>query len=151
MKNLHKKDYAFVSVQLLLFIGYVLPIDLCSISIPLIIKYLSGFIGLLGILILLVSLINLNRNLTPFPSPKSDANLITTGLYHYARHPIYTGILFMFFGCGLYQQNCWRILISFLLLFLFYLKTNYEEILLSNKYPNYQQYKLKTGRFLPFF
>lgn len=33
----------------------------------------------------------LGDNLTPFPVPKDDGELVTDGAYSYTRHPMYTG------------------------------------------------------------
>lgn len=97
----------------------------------------------------MVALFNLDKSLTPFPTPKSNSELITSGLYKYVRHPIYTGILLTVFGYGFYSESVSRLTISVLLLILFYFKTNYEEQKLSQKYPEYGAYKARTGRFIP--
>ena len=36
--------------------------------------------------------LQLNRNLSPFPSPKKESKLSTSGAYKYIHHPIYTGL-----------------------------------------------------------
>jgi protein-S-isoprenylcysteine O-methyltransferase Ste14 len=144
------KDYMFVGIQLLLFVGYLLPFSIISFQLPLIFRWIALGVGLCGILILLLALLHLNRNLTPFPTPKANAQLITSGLYQYVRHPIYSGILAIVFGFGMYQGNFFKIIVSFLLLGLFYFKTEFEETLLAKKFENYDTYRRKTGRFWPF-
>jgi protein-S-isoprenylcysteine O-methyltransferase Ste14 len=65
------------------------------------------------------------------------------------RHPIYSGIIFLFSGYSVYQNSVYKLLISLLLVILFYLKSNYEEQRLAQKFPDYKQYRSKTGRFFP--
>ena len=71
--------------------------------------------------------IQLNKNLSPFPSPINGGELIDTGLYNYIRHPIYTSILSTLFGYGLYSASGYKILLTIALLVLFFYKSKYEE------------------------
>ena len=52
----------------------------------------SYFLGILIILIafiiMLVSIKDLGRNLSPFPRPIKNSNLVTTGIYRFTRHPM---------------------------------------------------------------
>ncbi len=149
--KLNAKDYFFVGIQFLLFLIYVFEIEFLSFKLP---KYLNTiflFISVIGFLIIIIALLQLNKNLSPFPTPKSNSELIQIGLYKYIRHPIYTGIIISVFGFGLYTNSGYRIIIVLFLLILFYYKSSYEENLLLNKYPDYFGYKNKVGRFFPKF
>ena len=52
----------------------------------------SYFLGILIIIIafiiMLVSIKDLGRNLSPFPRPKNNSNLVTKGIYRFMRHPM---------------------------------------------------------------
>ena len=52
----------------------------------------SYFLGILIIIIafiiMLVSIKDLGRNLSPFPRPINNSNLVTTGIYRFTRHPM---------------------------------------------------------------
>lgn len=104
-----------------------------------------------GGLIILLALLQLNKNLSPFPTPKNNSTLLENGLYKYTRHPIYSGIILLFIGFSVYQNSWYKLLISLLLVILFYLKSVYEEQRLEQKFPEYKNYKTKTGRFFPWF
>ena len=53
-------------------------------------SYLVGFlIIIIALIILLVAIKDLGRNLSPFPRPINNSNLVTTGIYRFTRHPIY--------------------------------------------------------------
>lgn len=142
------KDYVFVIVQLLLFAAYFLPIRLSTVEIPEWLCY-SGLV-LLGMALLfgIVALLQLNTNLSPFPSPVASGKLITRGAFSISRHPIYTALIFSGFGYAIYQSSVYKVLIAGILLILFYFKSKYEESLLSHKFPEYQEFKKRTRRFI---
>lgn len=148
--NLKKpiKDYLFVTVQVLLFAVYFLPIRLSKIELPEWLCY-SG-LAILGTAIVfgIVALLQLNTNLSPFPSPLASGKLITNGAFRVSRHPIYTALVFSGFGYAIYQPSLYKVLITLILLTLFYYKSVYEEKLLRNKFPEYRDYKKITRRFI---
>jgi len=143
------KDYLFVGVQFILFAVYLLNVSLFPFQLPKYISYSGLILSGLGVIIGVLALLQLNKNLSPFPSPKTNSELIQTGLYKFIRHPIYTGILLMFFGYGIYQGSSYKIGITVVLNLLFYFKSSYEESKLQAKYQGYSGYKKTTGRFLP--
>jgi len=143
------KDYLFVGIQFVLFTIYLLKIKLFSFQLPEFITVSGMIICCLGVIILILALLQLNKNLSPFPSPKSNSELIQAGLYKYIRHPIYTGILLMLLGSGVYQISSYKIGITLILSILFYFKSKYEEQKLTLKYSNYTEYEKVTGRFFP--
>ncbi len=147
--KLKYKDYLFVGIQFFLFFIYLFNYAILEIEFPLLVRYIFLSVSIIGGIILTVALLQLNTNLSPFPTPKSNSELIQVGLYKYIRHPIYTGILFMLFGYGIYLNSSSKIIISIILLLLFFYKSSYEEKLLQKKYFDYPKYKKKTGRFLP--
>jgi protein-S-isoprenylcysteine O-methyltransferase Ste14 len=112
-------------------------------------KTIGLLLAIVGFLIALIAVLQLNKNLSPFPTPKENAILLENGLYKFVRHPIYSGLLLLFYGYGIYVDSIYKLLISSLLLVLFYFKTNYEEKQLERKFPDYSNYKQKAGRFLP--
>jgi protein-S-isoprenylcysteine O-methyltransferase Ste14 len=113
------------------------------------IQKIGLLIAVFGGMIIILALLQLNKNLSPFPTPKEDATLLQNGLYKYMRHPIYTGIILFLAGYGVYQNSLYKLLILLLLVILFYLKSNYEEQRLEQKFPDYKLYRNKTGRFFP--
>ncbi len=144
-----KKDISYVLIPLLLFITYLFRISSIDFHVNLIVQYAGLALAITGAGLILISFINLNNNLTPFPSPKSNSTLITTGVYKYIRHPIYTGILLSTAGYAVYSDNTLRLIICTALLILFLSKAGYEETLLIKKFPDYNNYKLRTAALLP--
>ena len=145
----NQKDIFFVGVQLILFVIYLFRIAKIDFNVPGWLQYIGVLLSVCGVIISLMAMLTLNKNLSPYPTPKESAELIQTGIYQFIRHPIYTGILFFTFGFSLWSENTLRLLIFFALLILFRFKAAYEEKLLEYKFQNYADYKEKTGMFLP--
>ena len=146
------KDYYYVGIQFLLFLLFLLPVFPQKIGLPKII----GWIGLLstasGFIILFIAFFKLGKALSPFPTPKPNISLRSSGIYGYIRHPIYSGLILAFFGWGLFQDSPYQLGIALLLSALFYFKSVYEEQKLIRQFgSNYLTYKQKTGRFFPRF
>ena len=144
------KDFLFVGIQFFLLGVFFIDFSNSSINEITFFKYPGLVISIFGFLIILIAILQLNKNLTPFPTPIEKGNLIQTGLYKYIRHPIYTGIFLAALGMGLFNISLWQISISAILLILFYFKSNYEETMLIEKYKDYETYKKSTSRFFPF-
>jgi protein-S-isoprenylcysteine O-methyltransferase Ste14 len=114
-----------------------------------------GFVGggaliLAGSLLAATGTFNLGKNLTPLPVPKDQAKLIVTGAYRLVRHPIYSGIISMAFGWGMWR-NSWLTVGYALLIFVFFdIKSRYEERLLVEKFQEYDGYRKNVKKLVPF-
>ncbi|MBK8414185.1 MAG: isoprenylcysteine carboxylmethyltransferase family protein [Bacteroidetes bacterium] len=91
----------------------------------------------------------MGKGFTPFPTPKVTGQLKRTGIYKYIRHPMYRGIIIAGLGIAFYNANIPRFIVCIILYLFFEYKSRYEEKLLEQKYPEYNQYKTVTGRFMP--
>ena len=141
------KDYLFVSIQFLLFGLYAFDF-LLHFELPQAVKYIGLVVAIIGFIAAL-SVLQLNKNLTVFPTPKTDSELISFGMYKLSRHPIYTGLILFTFGYAFYKVSFLKLVIALILLLLFYFKTNYEEQQLLEKFSDYKEYKKKVNRFFP--
>jgi protein-S-isoprenylcysteine O-methyltransferase Ste14 len=82
---------------------------------------------------------------------KKSHELITTGPYHYVRHPIYTGILLMAFAATLSLGTLSACIGFLIILFAIWLKLKEEEALLAEHFPEeYPSYKNRTKVLIPF-
>lgn len=111
----------------------------------------TNILAIIGILTTAYAAFSMRSSLTVFPSPKQNGDLITTGLFAFSRHPVYTGLVLFTFSYALSKGSYWKLIVSLGLLLLFYVKSQYEERLLIRKFPDYSAYRKKTGRFFPFF
>ncbi len=145
-----KKDIIFVAIQAMLFIVYIFNVEFQRIVTIELIRQVGLAGAILGGLIILVALLQLNKNLSPFPTPKAGSELIKNGLYALVRHPIYTGIILGSFSYGVYRDSLWKVAIAGLFLLLFHFKAKYEESLLIARFgEEYESYMKNSGRFSP--
>ena len=103
-----------------------------------------------GIVIAIWAAILLGPNLTPLPKPKPSGQLIQTGLYKLVRHPIYFGVILVSFGWAGIEQTIYTLVLAFILLIFFDLKSRQEEIWLTQKFSEYVVYKQNTKKLIPY-
>lgn len=112
-----------------------------------------GFIFvLLGITISIAGRVKLDTNWTGgFEYQiKHHHSLITTGIYTYIRHPIYTGITLVFLGVEILVQS-YLFLSSFVVFYWFYYWAIREEKLLLHHFgKSYKIYMSKNKMFIPY-
>ena len=105
----------------------------------------SYFLGILIIIIafiiILVSIKDLGRNLSPFPRPLNNSNLVTTGIYRFTRHPMYYSLIFISFGVFITKLSIYYLILSICLVLIIKFKIALEEQYLNNKFKNYLLYK----------
>ena len=104
-----------------------------------------GVGGLVGV----VAGLRLGPNLTPNPIPREGGTLETGGLYALVRHPIYTAVLAVGLGLTTLGASIWHVAIYLGLVMLLGIKARAEERLLRERFPDYQEYQARVGRFLP--
>ena len=146
----NQRDQVYVGLQVVLLLAYLLPVRWIDVLIPPLIRWLALGVAAFGSLLCLLALLRLGRQLSPFPTPVTGGRLMTTGVFAFARHPIYAGILIAAIGGSVFTQSAYRLLITGLLLVLFYFKSRYEEKLLLKQFPEYTDYRHRVGRFGPF-
>jgi protein-S-isoprenylcysteine O-methyltransferase Ste14 len=144
-----RKDLFFVGIQVLFFVVYVYIPAFLHPSANDAFQAVGLALLMTGIVIVSLGLFSLRKTLTPFPSVRRDGVLVTNGIYRFIRHPIYTGIMMVLAGYGLYSAHAGKLVIVVFLAILFYFKSVYEEQMLGNAYPGYEEYRRRTGRFLP--
>jgi protein-S-isoprenylcysteine O-methyltransferase Ste14 len=109
----------------------------------------GGALILLGGVLSLRGVLDLRENLTPFPKPLENAQLVESGAYRLVRHPIYGGLILAALGWGLLRASPLTLLGAATLVVFFSLKSRREEIWLADKYPEYPAYRARTRRLLP--
>jgi len=105
-------------------------------------SYLVGFlIIIIAFIILLVAIKDLGRNLSPFPRPINNSNLVTSGIYRFTRHPMYYSLIFISFGVFITKLSIYYLFLSISLGLIIKFKIALEEQYLNNKFKNYLIYK----------
>ena len=106
---------------------------------------ISYFMGILiiitAIVIMLIAIKDLGRNLSPFPRPLNNSNLVTRGIYRFTRHPMYYSLIFISFGVFIINLSIYYLCLSISLSLIIKLKIFLEEQYLKTKFKNYLLYK----------
>ncbi len=80
----------------------------------------------------------------------TDGGLITTGPYRYLRHPIYAALIY-FLWAGIFSHiSFFNILLGLIATAGLLIRIFAEERLVTEKYPEYSGYALRTKRIIPF-
>ena len=105
-------------------------------------SYLLGIlIIIIAFIIILVSIKDLGRNLSPFPRPITNSNLVTKGIYRFTRHPMYYSLIFISIGVFIIRLSIYYLFLTISLALIIKLKIDLEEKYLMNKFKNYLLYK----------
>ena len=105
-------------------------------------SYFVGFlIIIIAFIILLISIKDLGRNLSPLSRPVKNSNLVTKGIYGFMRHPMYYSLIFISFGVFITKLSIYYLFLSTSLGLIIKFKIALEEQYLNNKFKNYLLYK----------
>jgi protein-S-isoprenylcysteine O-methyltransferase Ste14 len=130
----------------------VLPMDILPISgDPVMIRMAGVFIFTLGLLTAIAARIQLGSNWSDIEEGKiADRHaVVSSGIYGYIRHPIYTGDILLLLGLEL-CLNSWLVLGLVLLVPVVARQAIKEEQKLVTALPDYAEYIRRTRRFIPF-
>ena len=109
------------------------------------------FFAVSGLIVAMMARRALAGNWSRAVAFKEDHELITTGLYRYVRHPIYTGVLLMVLATALFVGTL-SAAIGFIIIVLgLWSKLRAEEELLTKHFPKeYPAYKDRTKALIPY-
>jgi protein-S-isoprenylcysteine O-methyltransferase Ste14 len=110
---------------------------------------IGTFLKYFGFVLIVWAGLNLGRNLTPLPKPKRDAQLVTTGIFAWMRHPIYTALMLLTLGTALERGDSTALILSACLAVLLEFKSRREEAWLLEQFPDYATYRSRVSKFLP--
>lgn len=80
----------------------------------------------------------------------SKGELITTGPYHYWRHPIYASIIYFVWAGQFHSPAILPLILALLVTFALFLRMISEEHYLKATYPDYIRYMQQSKRFIPY-
>jgi protein-S-isoprenylcysteine O-methyltransferase Ste14 len=104
-----------------------------------------------GLMIALVAQFALRRFYSGTLVTREDHQLITHGIYRFARHPIYLGVLIAIMGLPMIAPSLYGFLILSLLIPIFLNRIRMEEELLTEEFGDaYRAYKETTRILIPF-
>jgi protein-S-isoprenylcysteine O-methyltransferase Ste14 len=111
----------------------------------------AAFLCVAGLAFALWARVTLGRNWSGVVTLKEGHELVQRGPYRFVRHPIYTGMLIMFFSTALVQSHMDGFVGVLLMFASFWIKLDREETLMLRQFPErYAAYQQRVKRIIPF-
>ena len=136
----------------LLFYGR-LPYPLNSRVVPNVapVIWAAGVLSVIGLAVALWARFTLGRNWSGVVTLKEEHELVERGPYRFVRHPIYTGILTMYFATAIGVGPLAGFVGTLLIFLSFWIKLRDEEQLMLQQFPErYAAYRQRAKRIIPF-
>ena len=106
---------------------------------------LFGFLLIIiSSIVMLIAIKDLGSNLSPFPKPIVNCNLITSGIYRFIRHPMYYSLILISFGFFITKLSFYHLCLTIILALIIKFKIILEEKYLNKKFKNYFLYTHKV-------
>jgi len=112
-------------------------------------EFVALILGLWGAVFGIAGVWVLGRNRTVFPEPRQGSVLIRHGIYGLVRHPLYTSVMFLAVGWGVWYRSVPALLAAAVLVVFLHYKAQNEEMRLLQRFPDYADYRSSTKRFIP--
>ena len=141
-------EFFLVILQFLIIILHFIQLEFIPKKEIMQVNFFFSFVGLLLIIIstivMLISIKDLGRNLSPFPRPIVNGNLTTSGIYSFIRHPMYYSLILISFGFFITKLSFYHLCLTISLALIIKLKIILEEKYLNKKFKNYFLYTDKV-------
>jgi len=111
----------------------------------------AAVLCVIGLFFAVWARVTLGRNWSGVVTLKEGHELVERGPYRFVRHPIYTGILTMFFATALAQGHLSGFVGTVLMFASFWIKLRDEEKLMLQQFPErYADYRRRAKCIIPF-
>jgi protein-S-isoprenylcysteine O-methyltransferase Ste14 len=149
---------AYRTVAIVIVVGYVAVMRLLDVSASaqlwqpaLALGFVSDCVVLAGAAFTVWARITLGRNWSAEVTFKQEHELIESGPYALARHPIYTGLIVMALGTAIDLGRAFGFALLVALCGAFWSKAHAEERMMNRHFPDaYGEYKARVHAIIPF-
>jgi protein-S-isoprenylcysteine O-methyltransferase Ste14 len=112
---------------------------------------LGTILTIIGLVVAVVARHTLGDNWSPVPDLKKGHTLVTSGIYSYIRHPIYTAMICMTLGALLVYPTTQIAIVLIIVTIVLLKRISKEEALMLTTFPrDYPAYKSRTKSLIPF-
>jgi len=112
--------------------------------------FFAIIVQVLAVLLMLWARFTFGRRSFHAIADPTEGGLITSGPYHYLRHPIYAAIMYFLWAGILSHMSLWNVLLGLLATIGLFIRIFAEERLVTERYPNYAEYAVRTKRIIPY-
>jgi protein-S-isoprenylcysteine O-methyltransferase Ste14 len=151
--NVEKQDRSFIFIVVPFYLSlYLTTLEYWLTKPELHIGTIIAGFALLyfGIILRIIALLTLSQGFSTAIEAKADSKLVTSGVYKYIRHPLYSTVFIMAMSGSIIFSStyCWLIvgITCWGLLF----RIRKEESFLNQQFPEYREYCKRTKRIIPF-
>jgi protein-S-isoprenylcysteine O-methyltransferase Ste14 len=121
-----------------------------ALSLPVWLRWTGVGLAVLAGALFVWTLRTLGRNLTDTVVTRKEHTLVTSGPYRWVRHPFYSAAALLTLASTLVAANWFFLVVGGLIFLLLVIRTRKEEAnLLARFGDDYQNYRQRTGRFVP--
>ncbi len=110
---------------------------------------LSSVAATMAALLAIWAYLSLGRSFRVRPEPLANAAFVSSGLYRWIRHPMYTSVLAIAFSMMLHTRSWVGVFAWCLLVFTLLAKSHFEDALWRGRETKAADYQRRVGRFLP--
>jgi len=142
----------WVAVQALLLVLLVLLaiFDTDALGTSSVLPWLGRALSVLAAIEMWLGSRALGDNLTAYPEPLGEGQLVDRGILGWVRHPLYGANVLIFFGVALHQRSALALALALAAAAFFWKKSEHEESRLLQKYSQYHAYMERVRRrFVP--
>jgi protein-S-isoprenylcysteine O-methyltransferase Ste14 len=147
--NTLARGIVLVTLQISIFVTLLILPQGQDWTVPNWMEVVLGLFSFIGLVLGVLFYFSLDSARSVLPAPRETGRLKTTGAYSVIRHPIYSLILVIGISVVIQHQSFVKIVIWIALFGVLLIKANFEEALLSEKFPEYRDYVQKVGKFVP--
>ena len=136
--------------SMLAWLVYPPAIAWAQVSLPLAARWVGAALGAACLPLLYWLFSSIGKNISPTAGVRDQHELVTHGIYHYVRHPLYSVGTALFIAFALMAANALLGVLAVLAFVLLHLRLPAEEARLVATFGDaYRSYMQNTGRYLP--
>lgn len=112
--------------------------------------FVAVIVQVLAVLLMIWARFTFGRRSFHATADPTEGGLITSGPYHYLRHPIYAAVIYFFWAGILSHITLLNVILGIVGTIALFIRIFAEEYLLNKCYPGYNEYAKRTKRIIPY-